>query len=121
MRTRRYIEIAVNTAGAYGAFYFFGWIGFAIWVFIVMCLFSVQITNNQQVIKNTLLSRLPDRCAFCHREIVDEGGIFDEDSIYHKRCIEKLESLEELRKEAGVRASEAVHRPHLRSSPDKVK
>jgi hypothetical protein len=33
---------------------------------------------------NTLLSRLSDRSAFCHREIVDEGGVLDEDGIYHE-------------------------------------
>jgi hypothetical protein len=46
---------------------------------------------------------------------VDEGGILDEDSIYHEACLEKLESLEELRKEAGVPLSEAIHRPEVRS------
>ena len=64
----------------------------------------------------TLLSRLPDRCAFCHREIVDEGGVFDEQRIYHAACSDKLESLEGLRKEAGVPLSEAIHKPKAKTS-----
>jgi hypothetical protein len=30
----------------------------------------------------------------CHREIVDEGGIIDDDgeSIYHEKCVDKLET-----------------------------
>lgn len=113
---KRYIEIAIDAAVAYVAYYLFGWIGFAIWVFFVMGILCVQAISNQRVMMNTLLSRLPDRCAFCHREIVDEGGILDEDSIFHERCIEKLESLEALRKEAGVPAAEAIHRPQRRQN-----
>jgi hypothetical protein len=60
---------------------------------------------------NTLLSRLPDRCAFCHREIVDEGGLFHAEGIYHAACSDKLESLEGLRREAVVPFSEAVQFP----------
>jgi hypothetical protein len=111
---RRYVEISVDAAVACGAYYLFGWIGFAIWGLFLICWFATQLISNQQVMMKTLLSRLPDRCAFCHREIVDEGGIFDEAGIYHAACVDKLESLEELRKEAGVPASEAIHKPKLR-------
>jgi len=51
----------------------------------------------------------------CHREMVDEGGIVDEEGIYHEACMDKLESLEELRKEAGVPSLEAIHKPKVRS------
>lgn len=112
---KRYVEIGADAAATYVAYYLFGWIGLAFWAVFLICWFATQLIGNQQVIINTLLSRLPDRCAFCHREIVDEGGILDEDSIYHDACLEKLESLEELRKEAGVPLSEAIHRPKLRS------
>lgn len=108
---KQYIEIAVDVAFACGAYRLFGWIGFAVWCFFNLSLFASRLMEHQQLISKTLLSRLPDRCAFCHREIVDEGGTFDEEGIYHEACLEKLDSLEELRKEAGVPYSEAIHRP----------
>jgi hypothetical protein len=55
----------------------------------------------------------------CHREIVDEGGVFDEEGIYYEKCLDKLDSLEELRKEAGVSAREAIHRPRPISQASK--
>jgi hypothetical protein len=110
----RYVEVVVDVAVGFGAYYFLGWIGLALWALLVMSWLATQLTRNQQIIMKTLLSRLPDRCAFCHREILDEGGVFDEQSIYHSACADKLESLEELRKEAGVPASEAFHNPRLR-------
>lgn len=109
-----YIEITVDVAVAYGAYYLFGWIGLSLWALFVISWFLVQVISNQSAaIKNQalILARLPERCAFCHREILDEGGTFDDVGIYHEACIEKLESLEELRKEAGVPFSEAIHRP----------
>jgi hypothetical protein len=105
---KQYVGIAVDVAFACGAYRLFGWIGFAVWCFLNLSLFASQLMEHQQLISKTLLSRLPDRCAFCHREIVDEGGVFDEEGIYHETCLEKLDSLEELRKEAGVRYSEAI-------------
>ena len=110
----QYVEIAVDAAIAYAAYYFFGWIGFAIWTSIVVTRFLAQLVRDQRAIAKVLLERLPDRCGFCHREIVDEGGVFDEDGIYHSTCADKLESLEELREEAGVRSSEAIHKPQPR-------
>ena len=112
---KRYAEIGADVAIAGVAYYFFGWIGIVLWGFFVVSWFAVQLIGNQQIIMNTLLSRMPDRCTFCHREIVDEGGVFDEDGIYHAACSDKLYSLEELRKEAGVPYSEAIHRPRQRS------
>ncbi len=111
---KRYAELAADAVVAYVAYRLFGWIGFAVWSLFVISRFLAEFVTHQHAIEKTLLSRLPDRCAFCHREIVDEGGTFDETGIYHDACIEKLEKLEELRKEAGVPASEAIHRPKWR-------
>jgi hypothetical protein len=111
MKWQRYLELVVDVAVAFGGYYFLGWIGFALWVFFVMSRYCVLLITAQQDIRNTLLSRLPDRCTFCHREIVDEGGMLDEDGIYHAACSDKLDALEDLRKEAGVRYSEAIQNP----------
>jgi hypothetical protein len=112
---RRYAEIGADVAIASVAYYLAGWVGFALWTLFVISWFATQLISNQQVIMNTVLSRLPDRCTFCHREIVDEGGVFDEEGIYHAACSEKLDSLEGLRREAGVPLSEAIHKPTPRN------
>ncbi len=114
---KTYAEVAIDVAVAFVAYYFLGWVGFALWVFFVVSWFAVQLIGYQRTMMQTLLSRLPDRCAFCHREIVDEGGIFDEDGIYHAACLDKLEALEDLRMEAGVPISEAVHKPPAYKTP----
>jgi hypothetical protein len=115
---KRYAEIALDVAIGSIGYYYLGWIGLALWALFLICNYLYQMCSDQKIMMNTLLSRLPDRCAFCHREIVDEGGVFDEDGIYHEACSEKLESLEGLRKEAGVSLSEAIHRPRLRRLGD---
>jgi len=107
---KRYGEIGLDVVAAFIAYRFLGWLGFALWSLFVVGWFAVQIIGTQQMIMKTLLSRLPDRCAFCHREIVDEGGVFDADGTYHEACSDKLESLDALRHEAGVSSSEAIHR-----------
>ena len=43
----------------------------------------IQLIDDQRVMMNMLLSRLSDRCEFCHREIVDQGGVVDENEIHH--------------------------------------
>jgi len=111
---KRYLEISIDVAVGFAAYFFFGWIGFALWALFVVSNFCIQLVADQRAIMQTLLSRLPDRCALCHREIVDEGGVLDEDGIYHDACADKLDSLEGLRKEAGVPLSEATHRPRVR-------
>ncbi len=113
---KRYAEIGADVAIAWVAFRLFGWIGLALWALFVISWFATQLISNQQIIMKTLLSRLPDRCAFCHREIVDEGGVFDEEGIYHAACSDKLDSLEGLRKEAGVPSAEAIHKPKARTA-----
>ena len=112
---KRYVEVGVDAAVAYGAYYLFGWVGLAIWVVFLLGWYFTQLISAQQTALNTLLSRLPDRCAFCHREILDESGIFNEEGTYHAVCLEKLESLESLREEAGVPLSEAIHKPRPRA------
>jgi hypothetical protein len=86
----QYVEIAVDLGVAILAYYFLHWFGFALWVFFVLCNYGYQITIYQKTTMNTLLSRLPERCAMCHREIVDEGGL-DEEGIYHEKCFDSLE------------------------------
>jgi hypothetical protein len=113
---KRYLEVGFDVMLAYAAYHFFGWIGFAMWVVFMFGWFATQLIANQQVTANTLLSRLPDRCSLCHREIVDEGGVFDEDGIYHEMCSDKLEALEGLRQEAEVPFTEAIHRPWKRTT-----
>jgi hypothetical protein len=95
MKLAHYGEIAVDLAVAVAAYYFLHWIGFALVALFIVCNYGYQIANYQKTTMNTLLSRLPDRCAMCHREIVDEGGIIDDaegGGIYHEKCIEKLET-----------------------------
>jgi hypothetical protein len=116
--SKRYAEIAeivIDVAVAFAAYHWLGWIGFSLWVLFLGCWFVRQLVSDQHVIMKALLSRLPDRCAFCHREIVDEGGVFDENGIYHEKCLDKRDSLEAHRKEAGVQAHEAIHRPQPRT------
>jgi hypothetical protein len=114
MKWQQYLEPIVDVVIAAIAYYFLHWIGFALWVFFVVSRYGFLLLSTQQDIRSALLSRLPDRCAFCHREIVDEGGVFDANGIYHAGCSDKLESLEDLRMEAGVPAREAIHKPQPR-------
>ena len=111
MSWKRYFEIGLDAAVGVGLYYLVGWIGVVGWAFFVAVLFLSQLLTNQRAILGILTSRLPDRCAFCHREIFDEGGIFDEEGIYHAVCIDKLDSLEEHRRIAGVPSSESIHKP----------
>jgi hypothetical protein len=86
MKLAHYGEIAIDLVVAVVVYYYAHWIGFALWVFFVLCNYGYQIADSQKTIMNTLLSRLPDRCAMCHREIVDEGGTIDDaedGGIYH--------------------------------------
>jgi hypothetical protein len=95
MKLAYYGEIALDLAVAIAAYRFFRWFGFALWALFVLCNYGYQIASYQKTAMNTLLSRLPNRCAMCHREIVDEGGIIDDggEGIYHERCIDKLQEV----------------------------
>lgn len=74
------------------------WLGFALAVLCIASIWAYQIMMTLETTRNVLLSRLPDRCAMCHREIVDEGGVLDFDledelKIYHEACADKLEEI----------------------------
>ena len=80
------------------AFYFGQWFGFALAVFFFACVYGYQTLMILQTTRDVLLSRLPDRCAMCHREIIDEGGTIDTDlddelKIYHEACSDKLDAI----------------------------
>jgi hypothetical protein len=102
---RRNLEIGGDVVVAAVAYYLFRWPGLALWAFFVFCRYLAELIFTQRMVMNTLLSRLPDRCAVCHREIVDEGGIIDEDgeSIYHGACMDKLGARREARRKAKVK------------------
>lgn len=73
------------------AFYCGRWFGFALAVVFLASVYGYQTLSILQTTRDVLLSRLPDRCAMCHREIVDEGGTIDidlegETKIYHAAC-----------------------------------
>ena len=95
MKLKDYVEIAIDLVIAAVAYYFLHWIGFALFALFIICNYANQIANYQKTMTQTLLSRLPDRCAMCHREIVDEGGVIDDDGegIYHDACIQKLDAI----------------------------
>lgn len=93
-------EIAVDLFIVCIAFYFGHWFGFALCVVFIASYYAVRVLLVLQTIQNVLLSRMPDRCARCHREIVDEGGIIDTDidgeiRVYHEACSEKLDKFKE--------------------------
>jgi hypothetical protein len=80
------------------AFYFGRWFGFALAVMFLASIYGYQTLSILQTTRDVLLSRLPDRCGMCHREIVDEGGTIDIDleggtNIYHEACSEKLDAM----------------------------
>jgi len=110
MPWKRYLEVGLDAAVAVGLYYLVGWIGVVAWAFFVAVVILSQLLTNQRAILGILTSRLPEQCAFCHREILDEGRIFDEEGTYHAACIDKLDSLEEHRRIAGTPSSESIHK-----------
>jgi len=94
----RYFYVTLDAVGAFIAYHFFGWVGFGCWALFTLLFILNQIHEAMTTTMTTLLSRLPDRCAMCHREIVDEGGtvakgLEGETRIYHEECSNKLESI----------------------------
>lgn len=76
------------------------WIGFAFAVLFVVLVLAYQTLMILQTTRDVLLSRLPDRCALCHREILDESGTLRRDfegelKMYHQTCCERLDAMEE--------------------------
>jgi hypothetical protein len=97
---KSYVSIAGDALTVFIAFYFGRWIGFALAVFCIGSLYALRMEAIQETTRNVLLSRLPDRCAMCHREILDEPGVlehdfFDELKTYHESCGEKLDAMKE--------------------------
>jgi hypothetical protein len=69
--------------------YFGHWLGFALGTLFIALVWGQQTLAALNATRDVLLSRLPNRCGMCHREIVDEGGTIDEDfegemKIYHE-------------------------------------
>jgi hypothetical protein len=97
---KHYIEIGGDVIAAIIAYGIGHWLGFAITVLCIACIYVYKALMILQTTQDVLLSRLPDRCAMCHREIVDEGGVTDFDlegelKIFHAACAEKIDALKE--------------------------
>lgn len=97
---KQYAEIGGDVLAVAVAFLIGHWIGFALVVVAVALVYAYKALTVLQTTRDVLLSRLPDRCAMCHREIVDEGGVIDfnledEARTYHEACSEKLDALKE--------------------------
>jgi hypothetical protein len=102
---KQYAEIGGDVLAVLIAFWLGKWPGFAIAVLVVGLICGYKALMILQTTRDVLLSRLPDRCALCHREIVDEGGILDHDlegelKIYHETCSDRLDALKEKVKNA---------------------
>lgn len=97
---RQYAAIGGDILAVLVAFWFGKWIGFAIAVLFVVLVLANQMLMTLQASRDVLLSRLPDRCALCHREILDDPGVLDYDleeelKIYHEACSDHLDAMKE--------------------------
>jgi hypothetical protein len=82
-------------------FYFGHWFGFALAVVFLALVYGYQVLMALQAIRDVLRSSLTERCAMCHREIVDEGGVIGQDlegatRLYHSTCSDKMSELKAL-------------------------
>ena len=97
LTSKQFAAIGFNLLFVSAVFYFGRWFGFALAVVLLASAYCYQILTTLQATRDALLSRLPDRCAMCHREIVDEGGVIDTDEgetkIYHEACSDKLDAI----------------------------
>ena len=112
---KQHVEIGGDVLAVVVAFAFGRWIGFALVVVLLGLVYAYKALMILQTTRDVLLSRLPDRCALCHREILDEPGALDYDfegdlKTYHDACSEKLDAMREKDK-AVAKAGE-----HRRSS-----
>src|SRR5438045_3306844 len=97
---KQYLEVGSDLLVVSIAFYFGQWFGFALAIVFLASVYGYRVLMILTTTRDVLLSRLPDRCAMCHREIVDEGGMIDEDlegetKMYHEACSEKLDAIKE--------------------------
>jgi len=95
---KSYASIVGDLLIAAIAFYFGRWIGFALAALFIVSVYALRMEAILGTTRDVLLSRLADRCAMCHREIVDEGGVMEYDTedelkIYHADCAEKLDAM----------------------------
>jgi hypothetical protein len=93
-----YAEIAGDFVGVCVAFLLGHWLGFALAIALLALVYGYKALMLLQTIRDVLLSRLSERCALCHREILDEPGILDHDfeeelKIYHEGCAERLDAM----------------------------
>jgi hypothetical protein len=78
---KRYIELTLVAAVAGGAYYLFGWIGFAVWSLFVMSLLATHLIDSQHIIMKTLQSRLPAASMISRRQKAQRTDkVLDEDS-----------------------------------------
>lgn len=103
LKWRQLLGIFVDALALCIAFYFGRWIGFAIAAFILASIWGQQMLQAVETTRNVLLSRLPDRCAMCSREILDGDGVTDFDiegevKMFHEACADKMEELKQKEK-----------------------
>ena len=106
-----YAEIGGDVLAIVVASYFGKWPGFALAVVVIFLVYAYKALMILQTTRDVLLSRLPDRCAMCHREILDAPGVLDRDfdnelKTYHEACSERLDAMKE-RDQALQRAKES--------------
>lgn len=70
---KQYAAIGADLLAVVVAFLIGKWLGFALAVLLGLLVWGCQTLMILQTIRDVLLSRLPDRCALCHREILDEA------------------------------------------------
>jgi hypothetical protein len=97
---KQYAEIGGDVLAIIVASYFGKWPGFAFAVVVIFLVYSYKALMILQTTRDVLLSRLPDRCAMCHREILDDPGVLDRDfddelKTYHEACSERLDAMKQ--------------------------
>jgi hypothetical protein len=107
---KQYVEIGCDVLAVFLALLFGHWVGFAIAAFTIFLVYAYKALMLLQTTRDVLLSRLPERCAMCHREILDETGMleydfFDELKTYHEHCAERLDAMKERQNALGADAS----------------
>lgn len=108
---KQYAEIGGDVLAIIVALYFGKWPGFALAVVVIFLVYAYKALMILQTTRDVLLSRLPDRCAMCHREVLDDPGVLDRDlddelKNYHEACSERLDAMK-LRDKALRQAEES--------------
>ena len=79
LKWKQYAAIGGDLLAVFIAFLVGKWLGFALAVLFIVLVWGHQTLTTLQTTRDVLLSRLPDRCALCHREILDESGVLEDD------------------------------------------